>query len=327
MFFLLLSAFVCTYIIIELLILLIPKGQDMHKTEKVYLPEFAGIAVLISFFVHIIRLSKAEKYLAVILIAIYDDVIGMRWDEKIIYPGFFWLINESSKIRINTECYKNMNFHLCLNHIYNQSKFYVNLNSYILQIFDCSKMIFSCNAINILSGVNGIEISQVICIVFSLYVLTGDKDLLIFLISSIPLLIKNFFPSKVFIGNSYLIFAGYIIHKSINNKSIVFALQGLQLVNFIISIPQLIGIYPCPRHRMPAFSNGFLIPSVFIKNKLKYRKNHLKQKTMNFTLLNFILVLTGPLKERTLLLIFIVSQIIYCSTFIVFLAQYFCHHE
>jgi UDP-N-acetylglucosamine--dolichyl-phosphate N-acetylglucosaminephosphotransferase len=95
-----------------------------------------------------------------------------------------------------------------------------------------------------------------------------------------------------------------------------------QIFNFIYSVPQLFGIIPCPRHRLPKFNEktGLLEPSfaVIVKKPIGVIKISLEVLSAlrllkivkdnggtivgcsNFTILNLILVLRGPMKEDRL---------------------------
>lgn len=206
--------------------------------------------------------------------------------------------------------------------------------------------IFCPNCINILAGINGIEVGQSIVIAaliaFNdiLYLLPSVQPhpaadshlfsmylLLPFIGVSLALLKHNWFPAKVFVGDTYCYFAG-----------MVFAVVGIlghfsktllllfipQIFNFCYSAPQLFGIVPCPRHRLPRFNarTGLLEPSVTtfsddkplrpivgeaLKILHKVKLLRVQQgdsgrvtETTNFTILNLWLVWRGPLREDRL---------------------------
>ena len=207
--------------------------------------------------------------------------------------------------------------------------------------------IFCPNSINILAGINGIEVSQSIVIAFlillndSLYLFPSTSNphpatdshlfslylLLPFIGVSFALLWHNWYPAKVFVGDTYCYFAG-----------MVFAVVGIlghfsktllllfipQIFNFVYSAPQLFGIVPCPRHRLPKFNarTGLLEPSlatftqekplrkpvaevIKILDKLRLLRAEVDGKgrvisTTNFTILNLWLVWRGPLREDRL---------------------------
>ncbi|KAI7623516.1 UDP-N-acetylglucosamine:dolichyl phosphate N-acetylglucosamine-1-phosphate transferase-like protein, partial [Hortaea werneckii] len=144
---------------------------------------------------------------------------------------------------------------------------------------------------------------------------------------SLALLKHNWFPAKVFVGDTYCYFAG-----------MVFAVVGIlghfsktllllfipQIFNFCYSAPQLFAIVPCPRHRMPRFNarSGLLEASVAtfseekpirpvigqvlkFLHKIKLMRvqqddNGRVTEVSNFTLLNLWLVWRGPLREDKL---------------------------
>lgn len=207
--------------------------------------------------------------------------------------------------------------------------------------------IFCPNSINILAGVNGIEVGQSLVIASlialndALYLLPTVQQphpaaeshlfsmylLLPFIGVSLALLKHNWYPAKVFVGDTYCYFAG-----------MVFAVVGIlghfsktllllfipQIFNFVYSAPQLFAIVPCPRHRMPRFNirTGLLEPSVasFTPDKplrpivgealkvlhtlhlvrVKVDEGGRVVETSNLTILNLWLVWRGPLREDRL---------------------------
>ena len=204
---------------------------------------------------------------------------------------------------------------------------------------------FCPQSINMLAGINGIEVSQ--CVVVALliafndclYLLTPyphpatDSHLfsLYFLLPwigvSCALLCHNWYPAKVFVGDTYCYFSG-----------MVFAVVGIlghfsktlglllvpQIFNFLYSCPQIFGLVPCPRHRLPRFNarTGLLEPSVTPWSpdrqprplvaralRLLLRLGLLQAavddggrfvETSNLTILNLWLVWRGPLREDRL---------------------------
>lgn len=64
---------------------------------------------------------------------------------------------------------------------------------------------------------------------------------------------KKRYPSKVFVGDTYTYFAGMTlavvgILGHCSKTLMLFFIP--QFINFIISLPQLFHIIPCPRHRL-----------------------------------------------------------------------------
>jgi UDP-N-acetylglucosamine--dolichyl-phosphate N-acetylglucosaminephosphotransferase len=205
--------------------------------------------------------------------------------------------------------------------------------------------IFTPNSINILAGINGIEVTQSIVIavlimlndmlylapftpyphpatdshLFSLYLLIP------FVGVSCALLYHNWYPSKVFVGDTYCYFAGMIfaVVGILGHFSKTLWLLLLpQIFNFVYSCPQIFGLVPCPRHRLPHFNlrTGLMEPSVatferplrspvqavmklMAKLKLLAIKENEKGEIVessNFTIINLWLVWFGPMREDKL---------------------------
>ena len=232
----------------------------------------------------------------------------------------------------------------------------IPLQPYLGELFDIGNFyylymacvaMFCPQSINMLAGINGIEVSQSIVIalllVFNdcLYLFTPYPHpatdshlfslylLLPWLGVSFALLYHNWYPARVFVGDTYCYFSG-----------MVFAVVGLlghfsktlglllvpQFFNFLYSAPQVFGLVPCPRHRLPKFNartgllepsvttwdpeNGvqprsFVAPVLLLLARLRLLKVTLDKEgrfleTSNFTLLNLWLVIRGPMREDRL---------------------------
>lgn len=174
--------------------------------------------------------------------------------------------------------------------------------------------VFCSNSINILAGINGLEAGQSFVIgcsvlVHNLLELDGpffDEHLfsiffmLPFVATTLGLLYHNWYPSSVFVGDTFTYFAG-----------VTFAVTGIlghftktmllffipQIINFLYSLPQLFGIVRCPRHRLPRFN-----PKT---GKLEAIKS-------NLNLVNLFLWIFGPMTERTLCVVVLAFQILCC---------------
>lgn len=203
--------------------------------------------------------------------------------------------------------------------------------------------IFCPNSINILAGVNGLEAGQslVICIglllndAFYLFInknplaieshLLSTYFLLPLAAVTLALLKYNWYPAKVFVGDTYCYFAGMVfavvgILGHFSKTLLVFFVP--QVLNFIYSAPQLFKIVDCPRHRMPKFNEktGLLEPSkvefsvppkglqkllLMLLYKLGLIALYYDEKKQliaasNMTLINLLLTKTGPLREDKL---------------------------
>lgn len=149
--------------------------------------------------------------------------------------------------------------------------------------------IFCPNSINILAGVNGLEVGQSLVIGLSIlmndffYIMRPHHPaaeshllsaylLIPFLGVTMALLYHNWFPAAVFVGDTYCYIAGMVfavtgILGHFSKTILLFFLP--QIFNFIYSAPQLFKIVDCPRHRMPRLneSTGLLEPSKVVFKK------------------------------------------------------------
>ncbi|KAK1829001.1 glycosyl transferase family 4-domain-containing protein [Podospora conica] len=297
-------------------------------------------------FLHRFPHSKLASYLSAIIslqsiaiLGIGDDLFDIRWRHKFFIPAFasipllvVYFVDfgvTSVVIPLPLQPYLGELFHL----------------GALYYVYMAAVAIFSPNCINILAGINGIEVAQSIVIALLLagndvlYLLTPYPHpatdshlfslflLLPFLGVSAALLAHNWYPARVFVGDTYCYFAGMVFaavailgHFS---KTLVLLLIP-QAVNFVYSTPQLFGLVPCPRHRLPRFNarTGLLEPSVTVwaaerqpntavawgltvLGRVGLLRVTLGEKgefveTSNFTILNLWLVWRGPLREDRL---------------------------
>jgi len=218
--------------------------------------------------------------------------------------------------------------------------------------------VFSTHTINIYAGVNGLEAGQSVVIALSVLVLNVVQLYRIpehyaeyrhqqvqslflmvpFLSVSFALLRLNWWPAKVFVGDTYCYFAGMtfaaVCILSRFTKTMV-VLMLPQWINFLYSCPQLfkpLGI-PNPRHRMPAYDakSGLVMNSytevkpaehnaigkvVFWVIKT-FRLAHVKPPredgtvlVSNLTLINFVLYVFGPCREDVLCIRLLLLQLL-----------------
>lgn len=72
------------------------------------------------------------------------------------------------------------------------------------------------------------------------------------------------YPSRVFVGDTFCYFAGMTfacaaIISHFPKTLLLFFLP--QIFNFVLSCPQLFGLVPCPRHRLPTYVAPFAVAS------------------------------------------------------------------
>ena len=190
--------------------------------------------------------------------------------------------------------------------------------------------VFSTNTINIYAGINGLEAGQSLVIAVAVatanvYELScgagADSPHLFSLLLALPfiaataaLLVYNAYPARVFVGDTYCYFAGmtFAVMAILGHFSKTLLLFfGPQIINFVMSLPQLAKVYPCPRHRMPNYdpATDTLVASTFTYRGADGRE----VQVTNFTLINAVLRITGPLHERTAVNVLLALQVASCA--------------
>ncbi|KAL9947245.1 tunicamycin resistance protein [Verticillium nonalfalfae] len=299
-------------------------------------------------FLHRFPHSKLASYLSAIislqttaLLGIGDDLFDIRWRHKWWIPGLasipilvVYFVDfgvTSIVIPIPLQPY--------LGELFNLGPLYY--------LYMACVAMFCPQSINMLAGINGIEVSQ--CLVVSLLLALNDA---LYLLTPYPhpatdshlfslylllpwigvsaaLLCHNWYPARVFVGDTYCYFSG-MVFATVGILGHFSKTLGLllvpQLANFLYSTPQLFGLVPCPRHRLPRFvaRTGLLEPSVTpwprdaqphplvaraLRLLARLRLLALRvrdddpasiETTSNLTLLNLWLVWRGPLREDRL---------------------------
>lgn len=277
-----------------------------------------------------------------ILLGAADDLFDIRWRHKFFLPAI-------AAIPLLIVYYVDFSVTYVLiprfvQEFLNTTMTSVDLGA-LYYVYMASVAIFCPNSINILAGVNGLEVGQsiVLAVIFLindiLYLTMGVNEhaqeshlfslLLIipFLGVSIALFKWNRWPAKVFVGDTYCYFAGMVfavvgILGHFSKTTLLFFLP--QIINFLYSAPQLFGLVPCPRHRLPKFhEEDWLmytsraefkekkpkkIVSTMLKILYKFKliDINIDPKTneildcSNMTLINLIIVWFGPMREDKL---------------------------
>lgn len=276
-----------------------------------------------------------------------DDVLDLPWRAKMILPGFAATMlaqsyQGSTSIVVPRMFRENMRSVLgaldSVPIVRDIVTMKVDMKSglmdvgYIYIAFIWLLAVFLSNAINIHAGLNGLECGQSLVIaggiiVLNVWSLLTDPTsnvvvgphvfslLLIapFFAATVSLLEQNWYPSAVFVGDSYTYFAGMTLAVAgilghFSETLLLFCLP--QVVNFLYSIPQLFKIVPCPRHRLPRFETqtGLLSPSKATETQY------------NMNLVTLFLRVFGKTTERKLCLRLLAFQVA-CVVF-TFAARY-----
>lgn len=347
-------------------------GKDMSKKDHPIIPETIGLIPSITYlfimFLFIPFLfnknlliitesdsssmfTKLSSYLSsmlslesMILLGLMDDLFDIRWRHKFFLPAIasipLLIVYNFEFNKTSILIPKFLQF-LTTN---NQTSIDLGILYYF---YMASVSIFCPNSINILAGINGLEVGQTIIIAIllilnDLYYLNGTilnpaayeihlfsiSFLIPFLGISLALFKYNSYPAQVFVGDTWCYFSGMVfavigISGHFAKTLLLFFLP--QILNFIYSAPQLFGLIPCPRHRLPKFneSDGLLYNSftdyTIKENKLNPKfipilklleKLHLIKlikdekgeilKSSNLTLINLTIIWFGPHNEGEL---------------------------
>lgn len=218
---------------------------------------------------------------AMLMLGFIDDCYDLRWRYKLMFPFaasipllcvYYYSYSDRTVILVPQILIKHFN----LDQHLNLGIFYY--------IFMLMFVIFCTNAINIYAGINGLEVGQTIVLTISVILynvieITTESDcdevhilslqlLIPFLLCSCALYNYNRYPAQVFVGDSYCYFAGMTlavvgILGHFSEEILLFAVP--QVFNFVVSVPQLFKLVPCPRHRLPKFNEetGLREPSTF----------------------------------------------------------------
>ena len=274
---------------------------------------FLGVTIISQIFMKLTILQQLEYNAALlsicfmILLGFSDDVLDLRWRYKLILP----LVASLPLVFVYSGA-TNIVFPKFISDIIGIRILELGI---LFKVYISLLAIFCTNSINILAGINGLEVGQSLVIAGTIILYNvieilyeGEEKLfenifslsiiLPFFFCSLALFLFNKYPSKVFIGDTFCYFSGMTFacvgilgHFS---KTLLFFFIP-QILNFLYSFPQLIGIFPCPRHRLAKFDPD--------TKKLVGKKE-------NMNLLNLSLIILGPKREQDICNIIIIFQII-----------------
>lgn len=330
----------CLFLVTSVLFIPIIFGQSLMDREHFPHNEFAEyLAALLSI-------------CCMLLLGFADDVLDVRWRYKLLLPTI-------ASLPLLVVYYVNFNSTTFVIPIPLREFLgnYVNIGS-LYYVYMGMLAVFCTNAINILAGINGLEVGQSVVIAlsiisFNIFELTGDQYkahtfslyiMLPYLATTLALLKHNWHPSSVFVGDTFcyvsgMTFAVVGILGHFSKTVLLFFIP--QVINFLYSVPQLFHFIPCPRHRLPKYNTKLDLletsRAVIAKNDLGFLgKVMLEILTLlrlidrkedkdginvnNLTLINLFLIKFGPMKESTLTVLLLAFQM-FCSL-VAFLIRY-----
>eukprot|EP00066_Takifugu_rubripes_P006411 XP_003971189.1 PREDICTED: UDP-N-acetylglucosamine--dolichyl-phosphate N-acetylglucosaminephosphotransferase [Takifugu rubripes] len=348
-------------------------GIDLNKTSKKEIPESQGVIsgtvflIILFCFIPVPFLScfvgnqckgfPHDEFVQLIgaLLAICcmiflgfaDDVLNLRWRHKLLLPTLaslpllmVYFTNFGNTVIVVPKPFRGLlGLHLDLGILY-----YVYMGMLA---------VFCTNAINILAGINGIESGQALfiagsIITFNVLELSGDYHddhvfslyfMIPFFFTNLALFYHNWYPSSVFVGDTFCYFAGmtFAVVGILGHFSKMMLLFFIpQVINFIYSLPPqpFSNFIPCPRaatERLnPDTGNLGMSYSKFKRKDLSKLGELIMQvaellkllevrrsqegdddfiECNNMTLINLVLKFLGPTHERTLTVIMLIIQV------------------
>ncbi|XP_022745314.1 UDP-N-acetylglucosamine--dolichyl-phosphate N-acetylglucosaminephosphotransferase-like isoform X1 [Durio zibethinus] len=253
-----------------------------------------------------------------ILLGFVDDVLDVPWRVKLLLPSFAALPLLMAYAGHTTII------------IPKPLVFYIGQEvldlGWVYKLYMGLLAVFCTNSINIHAGLNGLEVGQTVVIASAILIhnlmqigVSSDPEykqahaFSIYLVqpllaTSLALLSFNWYPSSVFVGDTYTYFAGMTmavvgILGHYSETLLIFFLP--QVLNFLLSLPQLSGYVKCPRHRLPRFNP----------------ETGLLTGTQDGTLVNFYLRIFGPKSEKSLCIHLLLVQALGCC--FCFMLRYF----
>lgn len=269
-------------------------GHDLCKKDRPKIPESIGVVsscvFLIGLFAfipapfcyHIVNDERTEKYpkedfvelitallsiCCMVLLGFADDVLNLRWRHKLFLPTI-------ATLPLLMVYYVNYNSTTVIMPKLIRPFIGTSLNIGIFYyIYMGMLAVFCTNAINILAGINGLEVGQSIVIAASIIVFNVIEYMrdyvpkphqfslylmLPYLGTTLALWKYNQYPSRVFVGDTFCYFSGmtFAVVGILGHFSKTLLLFFIpQVLNFLYSIPQLFHFVPCPRHRLPKYNS------------------------------------------------------------------------
>lgn len=292
-------------------------GKDLNKLDGKVIPESLGLESCFAFLMAVIAIAAVwglnEKiYPAIVcvlvttLLGFADDVLDIPWRVKFVIPFI-----TSLPLILNYDGSTTICLHGFLAPFRKILMFDCLNIGFLYYIYIICLMVFCTHCVNIYAGINGLEAGQ--SLVVSSFLLfhslcywseTRESQaamlLLPFTMTTVALLYFNWFPSRVFVGDTFTLTAGAVIAAAgilDHFAEMTLLFMTPQVINFLMSLPQLVGFVKCERHRLPVLDK-------------KTGKLHGQRKHWN--LVNWWLILFGPKTEERLCIELLLFQVFCC---------------
>ncbi|XP_041988373.1 UDP-N-acetylglucosamine--dolichyl-phosphate N-acetylglucosaminephosphotransferase [Aricia agestis] len=330
----------CVFLVVSFLFIPIVFGYNLMDRETFPHSEFAEL------------LAALLSICCMLLLGFADDVLDLRWRYKLLLPTV-------ASLPLLVVYYVNFNSTTFIVPLPLRQFFGVSVNiGPLYYIYMGMLAVFCTNAINILAGINGLEVGQSVVIAISIVIfnvieLRGDQFkahcfslyiMLPYIATTLALLQYNWYPSKVFVGDTFcyvsgMTFAVVGILSHFSKTVLLFFLP--QIINFLYSVPQLFHIIPCPRHRLPKYSpetnllqasktviskkdlnflNSIILKILSVLHLIEKHEDSQNIVINNMTLINLFLIKLGPMSEVCLTSSLLIFQV-FCSC-IAFIIRY-----
>uniref|UniRef100_A0A1I8ECR9 UDP-N-acetylglucosamine--dolichyl-phosphate N-acetylglucosaminephosphotransferase n=1 Tax=Wuchereria bancrofti TaxID=6293 RepID=A0A1I8ECR9_WUCBA len=338
------GAYISYRIILEYIPIFIKRqmyGKDQCKIDNIPVPEPIGVisaaVYLIVMFLFIpfpvyewsqfessiphqkflMFLSALTAICSAVLLGFADDVLDLRWRHKLLFPTLsslplllvYYVSGSSATIVLPSLIRALFPVQECIN---------IGIFYYV---YMGMMIVFCTNAINILAGINGLEAGQAFIIASSVVIFNAVE-------------LFRLDPSVSWCHSLSL----YFLLPFLGTTSVLlyFNWYPAQIFNFIYSIPQLLHLVPCPRHRLPKYNSK---TNTVDMSTIEFKENDLKPLTKvvldfldifgllykkiiekndvrwavinNLTLLNLVLKFTGPMHEKKLTEILLTLQVLF----------------
>ncbi|ESO06670.1 hypothetical protein HELRODRAFT_94198 [Helobdella robusta] len=217
------------------------------------------------FHVYVEFLAALLSICCMVFLGFADDVFDLKWRHKLLLPTIaslpllmVYLVTFDLTIIIIPAPFRSL------------LGYSINIGC-LYYIYMGMLAVFCTNAINIVAGINGIEVGQSLVIsasviVFNCIEMSGEYSeahlfslyfMLPFFAVSLALYQYNKYPARVFVGDTFCYFSGmaFAVVAILGHFSKTMLLFFIpQVINFLYSVPQLFRFVPCPRHRLPKFN-------------------------------------------------------------------------